>query len=89
MLSNSCAYANVERDDSAGSLHERAVTSLGPLGIRAGLAGVKVAPRFLAMPTWLPFVYRLCKDQPATLASFWELSPFAAFLLLPLFFSPL
>ncbi len=39
------------------------VTSLGPFGVRHGLAGLSVAPRFLCLDVWLPFLHALCKDQ--------------------------
>ncbi len=39
------------------------VTSLGPFGVRGGLAGVSVAPKFLCLGTWLPFLQSRCKDQ--------------------------
>ncbi len=39
------------------------VTSLAPFGFRVGLAGLNVAPRFLAMQVWLPFLHRLSRDQ--------------------------
>ncbi len=32
------------------------VTSLGPFGCRHGLAGVSIAPRFLCLEVWLPFL---------------------------------
>jgi len=39
------------------------VTSLGPFGIRHGLAGVSIAPKFLCLEVWLPFLHARCKDQ--------------------------
>ena len=62
--------------DISRSIHEKVprgifpcslakVTSLGPLGIKNGLEGIKVAPTFMSQVIWFPVLADLLPSDPA------------------------
>ena len=64
------------------------VTSLGPFGVRHGLAGISVAPKFLCLVIWLPFLHSRCKGQPEPVMSLGATQVGSLPLSSPLLFSP-